>query len=219
MTRPWDDILSDTDRAVLEQSGYNAGGSAIYDSRSLGKRPAVMVIDMQRMIVAEDVPILEAVQGNRIAIGERAHRAVERITPFLTRCREAGMPVLHTRIMPIGRNPEDSELEIVDALAPQPGDIVFTKQYPSAFYKTPLLSHLVRLKVDTLILVGNTTSGCIRATAVDARQHGFKVAVPQDFVFDRIEASHKIGLLDLWMKYAAVPTTDEIAVYIQEVCG
>ena len=98
---------------------------------------------------------------------------------------------------------------IVDKLAPERGDLVIDKSYSSAFYGTPLLSFLIKLRADTLIVTGGTSSGCIRATCVDAVTRNFNVAVVEDCVYDRISVSHKVALLDLWMKYCDVITSEE----------
>ncbi len=87
------------------------------------------------------------------------------------------------------------------------------KSYASAFYGTSLLSILIKLKVDTLIVAGGTTSGCVRATCVDAISRNFDVAVVEDCVYDRISVSHKVALLDLWMKYCDVISRDEAIEY------
>ena len=89
------------------------------------------------------------------------------------------------------------------------------KSYASAFYGTDFRTRLVREDVDSLIIVGNSTSGCVRATAVDAKQHGYGVVLPQECIFDRIEASHKVGLLDLWMKYAEVLEREEVEAWVE----
>ena len=102
----------------------------------------------------------------------------------------------------------------MEPLAPKDDDLVIDKRYSSAFYGTTLLTHLVQKGVDTIIIVGNSTSGCVRATAVDAKQRGFNGVIPEECVFDRIEASHKVGLLDLWMKYATVMSKDEVLAYL-----
>lgn len=212
MARPWDDILSEQDKAVIIAAGYDTRGASAFDSRSMGAKPALLVIDMQQLIVGDDVPILQAVQGHPIAIGEAAHRAVERIAPFMERCRGIGLPVIYTRIM---LKEFDPHLQIVEALRPHADDLVIDKHHPSAFFGTPLLNHLRGLGIDTVIVTGNSTSGCVRASVVDARQHGFHVIVPQELVFDRLEASHKVGLLDMWMKYASVLSSEEMQAYLE----
>jgi len=105
---------------------------------------------------------------------------------------------------------------MVEAIASQEGDFVIDKSYASAFYGTPLLSVLIKLKVDTLIVAGGTTGGCVRATCVDAISRNFDVAVVEDCVYDRISASHKVALLDLWMKYCDVMSRDEALAYLKK---
>ncbi len=84
------------------------------------------------------------------------------------------------------------------------------------FYGTPVLSWLVKLGIDTLILVGGSTSGCVRASAVDAVSRNFHVAVVEDCVYDRISISHAAGLLDMWMKYCDVVPSSEIEAYLAQ---
>jgi nicotinamidase-related amidase len=103
----------------------------------------------------------------------------------------------------------------VDEIAPKEGDLVINKSYASAFYGTPLLSYLIKLKVDTLIVAGGTTSGCVRAACVDAVSRNFDAAVLEDCVYDRITISHKVALLDLWMKYCDVISGQEAVRYVQ----
>jgi nicotinamidase-related amidase len=125
---------------------------------------------------------------------------------------------LYTRVVPSSYDdPDHEDLDIVDPVAPEPDDAVIDKSYASAFYGTDLLSRLVRGDHDSVIVVGNSTSGCVRATTVDAQQHGFDVIVPQECIFDRIEASHKIGLLDMWMKYAEVQEREEVEAYVESI--
>lgn len=204
--RVWEDLLSERDREVLQKSGYESGGASNWDTRGYGESPALLVIDMQTYIVGDDESIVEAVKKSQIAMGDVAWNAIrDHLQPFLTNVRDVGIPVYHTRVVPERYDdPNHEDLQIVEPMQPEPGETVLTKPYPSAFYGTDLLTKLIRGGIDTLILIGNTTSGCVRATAVDAQQYGFKLVVPEECVFDRIEASHRIGLLDLWMKYAEV---------------
>jgi len=214
----WEDLLTEQDKRVIEQSGYAQGGASSWDSRQLGDSPLVVVVDMQRLIVGEDEPILDAVESHRTAMGEIAWDALEQIVPFLSTVRDYDIPIMYTRLVPTTyENPNHEDLEIVDPVAPEPGEPIIDKSYASAFYGTDLLSRLVRLDIDTVILVGNSTSGCIRATAVDAQQHGFNVILPQECLFDRIEASHKIALLDMWMKYASVLQTEAVVDYFEQL--
>jgi nicotinamidase-related amidase len=178
----------------------------------------VLVIDMQQLIVGDDEPILDAVEQYRTAMGEIAWRAIDHMEPFLEFVREHDIPITYTRVVPSSYDdPEHPDLAIVDPVAPEEGDTVIDKSYASAFYGTDLVSRLIRADVDTVVIVGNSTSGCVRATAVDAQSNGFNVVLPQECIFDRIEASHKIGLLDLWMKYAEVLEVGEVKSYLDEM--
>lgn len=214
MDHIWDDLLTQQDKRVIKKAGYDQHGAASWDSRALGQNPALLVIDMQNHLVGKNVPILEAVEQERTAMGEIAWQAIDYIEQIITTCREAQIPIIYTRVIPHGRQAGDDRLQIVAPLEPHNGDIVLDKNYSSAFYRTGLLDHLYRNRADTVVIVGNSTSGCVRASAVDARQMGFSVLIPQECTFDRIEASHKISLLDMWMKYANVVSAEEALDYI-----
>lgn len=213
----WDDILSEQDKAVIEKAGYSNRGAASWESRQLGQRPVVLVIDMQHLTCGPNVPILEAIEHYRTAQGEIAWAGIEQIQRFLGVAREAGLPIIYTRVIPRNYGPQDEAVQIVEPLAPQEGDLVIDKNYASAFYGTALLNQLIRRGADTVIVVGNTTSGCVRATAIDAQQNGFSVIIPEECVFDRIQASHKASLLDLWMKYAQVMPVEQVVSYVQHL--
>ena len=90
------------------------------------------------------------------------------------------------------------------------GDILLPKKHPSAFFGTPLASHLINLGADTLVVTGCTTSGCVRGSVVDAFAYNFRVLVPEDAVYDRSAASHAVNLFDMASKYADVMSTDEV---------
>jgi nicotinamidase-related amidase len=164
-------------------------------------------------------------------VGEAAWRAVPRIQGLLAAARAAGVPVVFTRQVQKdlafdafaakaardGANYLEGSrgVRIVEELAPRAGEPVVDKGYASAFYGTPLLSLLIKLRADTLIVAGGTTSGCVRAFCVDAVSRSFNVGVVADAVFDRISASHKAALLDLWMKYCDVLTAEEAGRYLE----
>jgi isochorismate hydrolase len=104
--------------------------------------------------------------------------------------------------------------QTVAPLAPRPQDILIGKRKPSAFFGTLFMSHLNFLDVDTLIMTGCTTSGCLRASTVDAYSYNFKVVIPEETAFDRFEASHAINLFDLNCKYADVIPSAEVEAYL-----
>ncbi len=222
----WEDILTETDKAVILKAGYG-------QARGLGKTPALMIIDPQYNYCGDNRPILYQLDRWPSGVGEAAWSAIGNIQRVLLACRSASLPVIFTRHIQkdlrfdgfaskTDRN-QQNYLEgskgtaIVYELTPLPGDLVVDKSYASAFYGTPLLSYLIRLGIDTLLVTGGTTSGCVRSLCVDAISRNFNVAVLEDAVYDRISASHKAGLLDLWMKYCDVISTSDALKYIENL--
>jgi len=217
---PWDDVISEE-----EQRAYGAAGFG--RPSGLGTRPALLVIDVQyRTVGSVRAPFWEAIKEFPTACGEVGWRAVDAMVPLVQLFRENGWPVLYPHVAPKIAN-EGGRLaekvpaimgvaakgyEFVAEVAPRAGDVLLPKKHPSAFFGTALCSHLIDLAVDTVIVTGCTTSGCVRGTVVDAFSLNFKVAVPFDCVYDRGATSHKVNLFDMSQKYADVmPVTDLIA--------
>jgi maleamate amidohydrolase len=222
----WDKFLSDGEVELLERAGYGK-------PRGLGVRPAVLVIDCQHNHIGLDQPILDQLDAYPTGGGARAWAAVRRIGELLPVAREHGVPVIYTKYCYEPQdiafdsfaskrgNPErflsDSPgTEIVPDLIPQPGDLIIRKLHASAFFGTGLIRYLVDLGIDTLLLTGVSTSGCVRATAIDGVTHGYRIGVGTDCVADRIDVSHSATLLDLWMKYADLLTTAELTTYLTQ---
>ena len=179
-THVWEDLLSEQDKQVISKAGYDEKGASSWESRGTGTNPIVLVIDMQRLVVGENEPILDAIDDYRTAMGEIAWDAIDHIQLFLEFARDRDVPVAYTRVVPSSYDdPDHEDLDIVDAVGPEDGETVIDKSYASAFYGTDLLSRLVRGGHDSVIIVGNSTSGCVRATAIDAQQNGFDVLLPQ----------------------------------------
>ena len=111
--------------------------------------------------------------------------------------------------MPAFANTAPRGYQIVEEIGPWKDDIVIPKNYPSSFFATPLASKLNGAGIDTLFIAGCTTSGCVRATAVDAYSLNYKVVIPHECVFDRSPVSHAVNLFDLASKYADVVTVQE----------
>ncbi|WP_273525086.1 isochorismatase family protein [Mailhella massiliensis] len=224
MERVWTKYLTEDDRLVIEKGGYGK-------RRGLGQRPMLVVIDAQYNYVGEDRPVGEQLDEWPSGGGAAAWAAIRRIRPLVELARGAGVPVLFTRNVQknlafdsFGTKSQRDQSRyveghrgtfIVDELTPVSGDLTLDKAYASIFYGTPLLSWLVKLRIDSLILVGGSTSGCVRASAVDAVTRNFNVAVVEDCVYDRISISHAAGLLDMWMKYCDVMNSEEAAAYIR----
>ena len=207
------DYLSEQDRAVIDLSGYGQEGT-------FGNRPALLVIDVTYAFCGDrPEPILDSIVRFRNSSGQDAWDAVAVIERLIETARGNDVPVIYTRGMSPAttvtpgrwasknrRAGEDTDHahDIVEQIAPQPGDTVLRKAKPSAFFGTPLLSHLIEQGVDSLVICGGTTSGCVRASVVDAFSYNFPVAVVADACFDRIQASEDISLLDMDLKYADV---------------
>ncbi|MFI6219896.1 isochorismatase family protein [Nocardia salmonicida] len=198
-----------TDRAgEYRRSGYSARLGA-------GNSPAVLVVDICAAYVTDSSPLRAPVED-----------AVRAAAAVVAQARESGLPVIFTRVrfepngpdgglfrrkVPVLRVFEQGNPlgDFLDDPAPAPGDVVITKQYPSAFHATPLAATLAAQRVDTLVIVGLTTSGCVRASATDAMQHGFRPLVVADACGDRDTALHEANLTDLDIKYADVLCLEE----------
>lgn len=220
--RIWDDVIPAEDREIYLAAGYCR-------SLTFGSAPAVIVIDVTYDFTdLQPRPILESIKTFRNSCGEVAWRAVPNISRLIACARDVGAPVLFTRVarrpdgLDAGRMRQKNSRalektsvvgeigsEIVGEVAPLPGEVIIEKTMPSIFFGTPLLSFLRGLKVDTLLLTGCTTSGCIRASAVEAFSYNFPVAVVEECVFDRSQISHKISLFEMHAKYADVITLGE----------
>lgn len=217
-TTPWSGIITEDDEARYRAAGFG-------QSTGVGNRPALLIIDVQyRTVGNTPMPFFEALSDYRTACGEVGWRAVGHIATLLAAFRERGLPVLYPYVAPksahdggrlagkvpaIMRVPERG-YDFVAEIAPDEAAILLPKKHPSAFFGTPLTSHLIDLGVDTLVVTGCTTSGCVRATVVDAFAFNFHVLVPHEAVYDRSETVHKVNLFDMAQKYAEVASTTEV---------
>ncbi|MGQ0571586.1 MAG: isochorismatase family protein [Armatimonadota bacterium] len=196
-------------------------------SVGFGDRPALVIVDVTRGFTDEAYPF---------AIGPEAPAIVRSIARLLDAAREVSIPVIHVTGSPAaamhnlwvrkhhGTGPRDRLLdprahEIVPAIAPGAGEIVLTKSKPSAFFGTMLAATLTYYRVDTVILAGLVTSGCIRATAVDAYSHNYRVIIAKECVGDRVRLSHEVNLFDLSMKYADIMSLRGVLQALRRVVG
>ncbi len=195
----------------------------VFDGRiGFGTKPALLVVDFINAYTTPGSPLY----------APAVVTAVTETADLLPLARQKGVPVIYTRVIynrsgldggifvqkvPILRRMVEGEplADIVPELPPAPDDVVINKQYASAFFGTALAAMLTSLGVDTLILTGCSTSGCIRATAVDGMQHGFRVIVPRECVGDRHPAPHEANLFDIDSKYGDVVAKAEVIAYLQ----
>jgi maleamate amidohydrolase len=215
----WDDVMGETERRVYR---------AYERERSFGRRPALLLVDLYNRVFGDRrEPLPDALERFPSSCGEAAWDALEPLKSLLAAARAAGHPIVHTTnenrveavlgraTQRLARVDDEWGSAIVEPLTPIEGELVVYKTRASAFFGTPLSTHLQRLGVDTVVVGGESTSGCVRASAVDAYSHGFEVMVVEEATFDRIEISHKVNLFDLHHKYATVVHLDEALDYLQ----
>jgi nicotinamidase-related amidase len=213
-------------------SGWAAETRSFYATRGIGARgglgesPAVLAVDMSRSFTDPDHPVGSDQTRSLAAIARLISVARTRNVPvvfttmaFLADTRDAvtwgrKMPALqHLRL------DDPAATEIDPRIAPAPGELVLNKRAPSAFFGTGLVSMLIPMRIDTLIVAGCATSGCIRATVVDALSYGYRVAVPDECVADRAVGPHDANLFDIDAKYADVMPLDDVTQYLESLDG
>jgi nicotinamidase-related amidase len=233
MTEPiWNKFLTERDKAVFAAGGFGARAG-------FGKRPVLLVIDVNWAFCGErPEPILESVKRWRTSCGEDAWVALPYIKELIDRARLKGVPVIYSTGERRADNwdagswswkssrgdessgavhPEIDGNEIVAMIAPGPKDIVIKKRKPSGFFGTDLASYLTLLGADSVVVVGTTTSGCVRASVVDAFSLNYRVILAEEGCFDRSEASHALSLCDMHAKYADVVPTAEVLAYFDSL--
>jgi len=209
--------MSDSEaREVYARAGLGA-------SVTLGARPSVLVIDFSCGFTDPEC-----------ALGSDLTPQIEATRRLLDAAREKGLPVVFTTIgfdaslkdggLWLQKVPTLGDLqmgghwvEIDDRLGRRDDETVIVKKGASGFFGTNLASVLVSQGVDTVILCGATTSGCVRATAVDLLQYGWPTLVPRECVGDRAQAPHDANLFDIQAKYADVVSVDEAIAYVEGV--
>ena len=194
---------------IYERQGFG-------NQSGFGKQPALLIVDFVNAFANPD----EFGGGN---IGE----AIAKTTALLTKSRSAEIPIAFTRVI-YAEDGSDAGVfclkapgllkltevshggQVVDDLAPEIGEYIVRKTQPSAFFGTSLASWLHARLVDTLLVTGCTTSGCIRASVVDAMSYNFRTVVVTDCVGDRAITPHDANLFDMEQKYADLMTSEEV---------
>lgn len=217
--KPWDNIISEEEQKAYHAAGFGRPGG-------IGQRPALLIIDVQyRTIGTAPMPFWEAIKEFPTSCGDIGWNAMHNIAMLLKEFRRNGWPVLYPHVAPKNKATDGGRLaqkvpsimnipekgyDFPAEVAPREGDVLIPKKHPSAFFATPLASHLIDLQADTLVVTGCTTSGCVRGSVVDAFAYNFRCLVPQDAVYDRSAVSHAVNLFDMASKYADVATTSEV---------
>jgi nicotinamidase-related amidase len=199
--------------------------SKIYSSKKFGRKmgfgdkPALLVIDF-----------IKAFTDERTHLGANFDRQLEQTKRILAEARVVGIPIIFTTVAyepdlkdtGVWGKKVSSELlvagtnwvEIDPILARRPNEPIIIKKYPSAFFGTDLISRLNTDRVDTIIVTGCTTSGCVRATVVDGVSYGFRMMIVEQAVGDRAELTHQVNLADMNAKYGDVVSVDSVLEYL-----
>lgn len=197
-----------------------SGPDQFGESVGLGERPALLVIDL-----------INAFTDPATGLGSDVSDVLDQTERLLAAFRGSGLPRYFTTVayeesygdagrfvekVPALKELRDGTeaVEVDDQIAPAGDERVILKKYASAFYGTDLETELTTHRVDTLVLAGVTTSGCIRATAVDSLQHGYRTVVPADAVGDREEGPHRANLYDIDTKYGDVVETSDVLTHL-----
>lgn len=226
--RVWDRFLTPQDTSTLRERPHQVWG--------YGQRPALVLIDLYRWVFGDSRPagVREAMNEWPGTCGPQAWDAIPHLQRLLAAARAAEIPIVHVS----GLEPMDSGIpgwsnrgkretetfvndpqkadrvrrryDIIDEVKPLPGEAVIRKAAPSGFFGTLLMAHLHNNDVDGIILCGESTSGCVRATCVEGRSYRFKMTVVEECVFDRHETAHAMNLFDMHQKYADVVRLDEV---------
>ena len=195
----------------------------VFDTNiGFGTRPAVIVIDFVKAYTTKGAPFF----------GQGVVDAVDHSVPLLAAARTAKVPIIYTKVLyhPSGMDgglfvkkvpalrtlvAGEPLAEIDSKITPGPEDLVIVKNYPSCFFGTTLQSTLMGLGIDTLVLIGCSTSGCVRAAAIDAIQYGYRVIVPRECAGDRHHEPHDANLFDINAKYGDVVPKAKVIDYFQ----
>jgi maleamate amidohydrolase len=223
-TRIWDRYLTEADKEHLRSTSDKRVG--------IGNKSALLLIDLYRAVFGDaPEPLMKAVRTWPASCGMAGWEALPHIQRLLAAAREANILVVHITMLadsgmlswseaahrdhrkpaPADEGARDRKRrgsEIIEEVAPIAGEIVLRKTAPSAFWGTPLAGCLTYHGIDTLIVAGESTSGCIRASVIEAVAHRYRVQVVEDCVFDRHEATHAMNLFDMHQKYADVISLD-----------
>jgi nicotinamidase-related amidase len=214
----WKDIVNEE---ILEI--YEAYHRKLY----VGANPAVLAIDLyNKAYEGGNKPVREVNRQFSGSCGENAWKALEPTQKLLAAARKAGVPVIYTTrhvdtrgVQSTNRNLGSDALksdvyDIKAELAPEPGELVIYKERASGFFGTPLVAHLRMMGIDSLIICGESTSGCLRASTVDAYSYGFHNVVVEECAYDRSMLSHKVNLFDLHHKYADVMHVEDVLAHL-----
>jgi nicotinamidase-related amidase len=216
----WTDVVDPSEQEIYSEF-FNR------KERIVGDRPALLAIDLYEKVYAGGpLPVREVNRTHPGACGIHAFNAIEPTKQLFAAARAAGIPIVYTTGNPNPRvtatnrqrdqkeNASRSGYTIWKDFAPQPSDLIIHKERASGFFGTPLVAHLQQWGVRSLIVCGESTSGCVRASVVEGFSNGFHITVAEECVFDRSILSHKVALFDMHHKYADVMHVEDIVSHL-----
>lgn len=210
---------------MAEALDENYARAGYHAAQTRGARPALALVDFAHAYFDPEAPLYG---------GEGCVAAREHAIRLAAAARAAGVPVIFTEVkyQPGGGDGgafyakvpalscfdagTDTQ-KLVEGLSVEPGDLMITKQYPSAFFGTSLAATLQHLRIDTLIIGGLTTSGCVRATCIDSISSGFVTLIAEEACGDRAAGPHEANLFDMSAKYADLVSTEDAIAYMRDV--
>ena len=224
--KEWEAIFTDADRALLKTFGRA-------HRQPFGKRPVLIIVDVVKSFLgSKPMSAVEAAEEFRTSCGDVGWEALKHIKLLLDAFRARKAPVIYTTVDPVlaahawgpDKRMGPDELmqekwaaeawEIVDEIRPLASEPVIRKTKASGFLFTPLVPILHNMGADCLMVVGTSTSGCVRATVIDGLSYKYNVFVVEECTFDRFELSHLVALWDMNAKYADVITINEALDYV-----
>ena len=208
--------MTDTLEQNYEKAGYHA-------KQTYGARPALVLVDFAQAYFDPDAPLFggagcETAKNHAITLADAARAAGVLVIFTEVKYQPGGCDggAFYAKVPALscfdaGRDTQ----RLVDGLSVEPGDLMIIKQYPSAFFGTSLAATLQFHKIDTLIIGGLTTSGCVRATCIDSISSGFVTLIANEACGDRASGPHEANLFDMSAKYADLITTQDAVRYMQ----
>jgi nicotinamidase-related amidase len=222
--RQWEKVVPSLDREIFQKAGFNK-------PESFRGKPAILLVDIVESFTGTRLqPVIEAIDEHPVSCGESAWIALPKIKELISVGRKANVPIIYTKGDayqtqfcggPTKLDREDKDLirkvystPIVKMIEPEEGDLIIHKTKASAFFSTVLDLYLKKQEIDSILVGGTSTSGCVRATVVDGISHGYRMFVIEECCFDRSEFFHLVSLFDMNAKYATVISFSEASVYL-----
>jgi len=220
--REWEQIIPEEERKVYEKAGYKG-------KDTFGRNPALLVIDVITGFTGtKPMHVMDAIDEFPTSCGQVAWDALPKIQQLLKACRDADVPVIYSTSDPDfkaafgnatkrGVDATDFEKLAVafpEMIKPNKGEFVVRKARASAFFGTHLITYLVRKNIDSLLVTGTSTCGCVRGTVLDGYSYGYPVFLIEECVFDRARTSHLVNLFEMNAKYATVIQLAEAMNYV-----